>query len=91
MEHPLRTPEYGSSVVYHDPVGRAHQALVTAPWGPTCVNLVFVSSDESKVDTYGRQIERQTSCVHKGSTPVHGNYWRWPDEEPNPVKPLPPV
>lgn len=46
------------------------------------VNLVYVSSDPQKMDTYGRQIERQTSIVHRSMQPAPGgaNSWCWPDE-----------
>lgn len=46
---------------------------------PGC-NLVFVSSDVQKFDTYGRQIERETSVSHKASSGMPGRYWCWPDE-----------
>lgn len=83
----LKTSDH---VVYVDQVGRRHEALVTIVWennphyspstpAPGC-NLVFVSGDESKDDPYGRQIERETSVVHKTNQPAHGNYWLWPDE-----------
>lgn len=75
-----RQPQCGEPVIYVDPVGRARHALVTQPWGPTCVNLVFVSGDEARRDPNGRQIERQSSSVHASVQPVHGNYWRFPDE-----------
>ncbi len=50
--------------------------------GPPCVNLLWVDSDESKTDPYGRQISRQTSNSHGDSqSPKRlGNYWLWPDE-----------
>lgn len=51
----------GDVVVYTDGYRRDHDALVTAVWGPNCVNVVFVSGDGAKEDTYGRQIERETS------------------------------
>lgn len=75
----------GDVVVYHNPVGRPSNALVQAVWGPTCINIILVSLDESKTDSYGRQIEHQTSCSHKDTMKVHGNYWRLPSEEPNPI------
>jgi hypothetical protein len=76
----------GESVIYVDPVARQFSALVTAVWSPTCINLVLVSGDESKGDTYGRQIERQTSMPHKSMNSAHGHYWMFPGEEPNPIQ-----
>ena len=82
----LRQPTVGCHVIYHDPKGVPSEALVTAVWSnlPTgCLNLVHVSTDESKSDCYGRQIERVTSLCHKETMKVHGFYWRFPEEEPN--------
>lgn len=81
-----RLPLVGEPVVYVDPVGVAHPALVTAPWGPTCINLVYVSKDDSRRDSYGRQLERAPSCSHATVVPVHGNYWRFPDEPAKPTE-----
>lgn len=78
-----RKPNIGDVVIWHDPYGNPHNALVQAVWSPACINIVLVSYDDSKQDTYGRQIEHQTSQVHKSLQPVHGYYWRFPDEEPN--------
>jgi hypothetical protein len=77
--------EVGDLVVYVDPVAKPSNALVTAVWGPTCINVVAMSDNEAETDSYGRQIKRFTSVMHKSVTPAHGNYWRRPDEEPNPV------
>ena len=55
-----------------------------AGWIP-CVNLLWVSSDPKRQDSYGRQTERESSVVHATSSGVHGAYWRFDDEEPNPV------
>jgi hypothetical protein len=79
-----RKADVGQVVVFHNARGVPHNALVTVAWTETCVNLVFVSGDEAKKDQYGRQIERETSVQHKSVQGVHGNYWRFPDEEPNP-------
>lgn len=49
---------------------------------PLC-NVVFVSTDTSKEDPYGRQIERATSVTYgrnQGMTPFLGMCWCWPDE-----------
>jgi uncharacterized membrane protein len=75
----------GDVVVYHNPVAKRFNAIVTAVWSKTCINVVIVSGDETKTDSYGRQIERVTSLMHKTVTTVHGNYWRFEDEEPNPI------
>lgn len=77
--------QVGQHVVYVDPVARQHDAVITAVWGPTCINVVFVSNDESKTDSYGRQIERQTSLSHRSVTPAHGQYFMLPGDTPNPV------
>ena len=84
-----RLPEVGQFVVWHDPVGNANNALVTAVWTPKCINVVIVSADTTKTDAYGRQIERNTSCSHKSVNNVHGFYWRFTDEEPNGYTPPP--
>jgi hypothetical protein len=92
METKVRTYDHNSSIVYVDPQGVAHSALVTQWWNgdtpveaymsahgePGC-NLVYVA-DKAKRDPYGTQIERATSVVHKSKQPAHGNYWAWPDE-----------
>jgi len=80
-----RIPKVGDSVIFVDPVARDRTALVTAVWSPTCINVVFVSLDESMTDTYGRQIARSTSVSHLNKNSAHGNYWRWADEEKKPV------
>jgi hypothetical protein len=76
----------GEFVIYHDPKGQPHNALVTtvhSNWKNPCINVVIVSSDETRRDGYGRQIERVTSVSHASHVSAHGNYWRRPDEQPN--------
>lgn len=81
-------PNLGQSVVFCDAKGIDHDALVTAVWSETCINVLWVSGDESKTDTYGRQIERQTSVTHATCQgQAHGNYWRLKDEPRNEYKP----
>lgn len=82
-----RKVEVGNHVIWHESDGRACDAIVTAVWTPTCINVVIVSPEEAKTDQYGRQIERRTSCTYKSTQQVHGFYWRYPDEEPNPYVP----
>lgn len=88
-----REYKVGQHVIFVDPTGVRHDALVTVWWTwdkassyqsntgmPGC-NVVFVSDDERKSDQYGRQIEeRFTSVLHKSYQPAHGNYWMFPDE-----------
>jgi hypothetical protein len=86
----MRRTLVGGHVVYHDPRGEPHDALLTTVWSDDefpLVNLVLVSSDDTRQDAYGRQIERQTSCNHASKMNVHGNYWRFPDETPNAYTP----
>lgn len=82
-QRPVKDVHVGDTVIWHDSTGGAHKALVTAVWSPNCINVVFVSDDIARQDTYGRQIERATSCNHKLQMNVHGFYWRFEDEEPN--------
>ena len=77
-----RNPKMGEAVVYVDPVGQAHPAIVTQPWSKDCVNVAFVTRDDKRRDPYGQQIERSTSLMHQSVVPVHGNYWRYVDETP---------
>ena len=81
------TLEVGQGVIYADAKGVDHKALVTVAWDATTVNLVFVSSDETRRDEYGRQIERATSVSHVSIMGAHGGNWRLPGEKQNPYKP----
>jgi len=77
----------GDVVIYHDERGVAHNALLTSAWEGTqnpTVNLIFVSSDESMQDSYGRQTKRESSVIHASNSTVHGRYWRRETEEPVP-------
>jgi hypothetical protein len=82
----MRTPEIGEFVVFHDSNGRPHNGLVLCVHSATCINLVHVESDEARQDTYGRQTDHPTSISHGSQEQVHGFYWRYPEEEPNPYK-----
>ena len=83
----------GAPIMWIDEHGVPHHALVTQWWtgnqeireyrsenGEPGCNLVLVSSDETKKDQYGRQIEHKTSVVHKTKQSAHGWLWCWPDE-----------
>ena len=74
-------PHVGGIVVYTDPTGIDHDALCTAVWTPSCINVVFISGDEAKTDPYGRQIERETSVSKAGPENVAwGRCFRMPGE-----------
>lgn len=94
MKPDLSALEVGHQVVYVDPTGAQIPALVTAIWGDPkgpavpCINLVYVSTDPQRTDNFGRQMERQTSLVHRSAQPAHGNYYMLPDDEPNPIAEL---
>jgi hypothetical protein len=74
--------EVGDHVIYIDPVGKEHKALVTANWGKDTpmksLNIVYVSDNEAETDSYGRQIKHDTSVVHESAQPAHGRKWREP-------------
>ena len=76
-----RTPEVGQHVIWHDPTGKPYDALITAVWTPTCINIVRVG-DENETDQYGRQIKRETSQSHGSVNKVHGFFWRFIHVEP---------
>lgn len=74
-------PIEGEPVIYVDEFKREHQALVTANWGAKddaapSLNLVIVSRDENKTDTYGRQIQRETSVVHLSHQSAQARCWK---------------
>jgi hypothetical protein len=86
-----RTIDIGDGIKVVDSHGVQHDALVSQHWGdgrktlkegefmPT-INVAFISSDSTKTDQYGRQIERDTSVPHKSNTDAPGRYWFFPDE-----------
>lgn len=91
----MKDVNVGDAIVYHEPDGTGKNGIVIAVWsqGPSyCLNLVTIEDDPARDDSYGRQIKRPTSISYKDNMPVHSNYWRWPEDEPNPVaQPLPPT
>ncbi len=70
--------QVGDVVTFCDPIGLERPALVTAVHqgdDEPSLNVVFVSSDEAEHDSYGRQISRETSVVHKRAQPADGMFW----------------
>lgn len=88
----MRELEIGMAVRYWDEHRVEHRALITAVHGEIkeidghvwipCVNVVWVSKDESKQDPYGRQLERQSSVVNRVDMHIEGPpavCWDWLD------------
>jgi hypothetical protein len=80
----------GDRIVFVDTHRNHRPALVTHVWGqetypsggagPT-INLVTISDDPKRDDTYGRQRENQTSVTHWKNQQVAGGYcWYHADE-----------
>lgn len=80
-----KEPQVGDSVIFIDSHRVEHQALVTNVFGAwqdgySGCNVVYTSSDESKQDPYGRQLERATSICHVSVNPARAYCWRNVDE-----------
>lgn len=72
----------GQVVKYRDENGKDHDALITAIHGTTgtdSVNLVYVSEDESRTDSYGQQMIRDCSVVHADFQNANGKFWFLPE------------
>jgi hypothetical protein len=88
----MKTLKIGDAVKFVDPHGVERDALVTNCWGGTggqleydeskpvnsCINVVYVTEDANKTDSYGRQTEHETSVSHKSATLAPGRYWHQP-------------
>jgi hypothetical protein len=70
----------GTACVYTDPRGQRFNALITAVWGPQCINLVYVNDVEGQTDSYGQKLLRATSLMHGSIVQAHGNFWMLPGE-----------
>jgi hypothetical protein len=72
-------PNVGDVITYVDEVSVAHDALVTAYHGGEqpngAVNCVYVSSDSTKRDPYGMQLERASSVSRQNEYTANGRYW----------------
>lgn len=75
--------QIGDAVKLKDESGEDHDALVTAihgvetdQWMPL-INAVYVTSDKSKYDPYGAQLERLSSLSHRDHphAPRGRYYW----------------
>jgi hypothetical protein len=78
----------GDQVIYTDPRGQDHDALITNAFSTgnvitpsNSINVAYVSDDSSRTDQYGRQLERETSVQHQSVQTAHGRFWRFAGEE----------
>lgn len=79
MKNP-EIPQVGDVIEYVDEVSVPHDALVTIYFGGEreggALNCVYLSSDSSKNDPYGRQVERASSVSRESEHTAHGRFWR---------------
>lgn len=76
-------PEVGNQVVYRDSDGTYHPAFVIAVHSGDIhplLNVVFLSTDATKLDAYGRAVLRATSVRHASERAPNGICWAWPRE-----------
>jgi len=78
----------GTACVFYDSQGRIHDALITAVWGPQCINVVYCTDVEGQRDNYGQKLVRATSVMHGNVQQAWGNYWLLPGETRAPVPPV---
>jgi hypothetical protein len=73
-------PGFGDVVIYVDELSVEHDALVTQYWGGEqpngALNCVYVTSEDTKRDPYGRQVERASSVSRQSEHTAHGRYWK---------------
>lgn len=65
----------GDVVTYKDEHSVDHNALVIHVHSENCINLLYLSGDESKSDSWGRQIERASSVQRQSDVTAHGRYF----------------
>ena len=70
-----RKLEIEDVVTYKDEFGVDHKALVTSIHSNDCINVVYLSSDEAKRDSWGRQVERASSVQRQSDVTAHGRYF----------------
>lgn len=73
----------GQHVIFADPQREEHDALITTVWNDDLVNVVYVSSDPAREDSYGRQTMRESSVSRYSESCCFGRTFR----DPASVKP----
>jgi hypothetical protein len=66
----------GDSVIYVDTHGVEQEALVTFVHSEQCINIIYVSDDPTRQDSFGRQIVRESSVSVQGPWCASGRYFR---------------
>lgn len=74
-------PTFGDTIIYVDETSNEHNALVTQYWGGSteggALNCVYVTSDDTKRDPYGNQLERASSVSrYREGVTAQGRYWK---------------
>lgn len=75
MDEVRKEVKIGDTVTYKDELGADHNALVNAVHSQECINVVYLSEDETKRDSWGRQTEHQSSVQRQGPHTAHGRYF----------------
>ena len=75
--HALLTAIHGERYTYDK--GYDNEPTIEKIENPS-VNLLLISPDPKREDTYGRQIERESSVVHSSNQGAWGNFWCLPEE-----------
>lgn len=74
--------DVGHHCFFFNPYGKRFDALITAVWGPSCINVVIVVDDPKQKDNYGRKTYKGYTSVNNGNAhEAHGYFWLWPDQE----------
>jgi hypothetical protein len=80
-----RFVKIGDHVIFIDTHRKQHSALVTEVWDSgveqrrdslPAINLLYVVKDETRMDQYGRQIERESSVVPVESNSAEANCYQ---------------
>jgi hypothetical protein len=76
LEQARKAQDSGASWATDEYIANLQTDAFKAQWRIPSINAVYVSTDESKTDPYGRQLEtRPTSVPHQSNQTAHGYYW----------------
>lgn len=77
----LTSVKVGDHVIYADESRVEHDALASDVFNPDLINVVYLSGDDSKKDSHGRQIERASSVSRHSASSCFGRTFRHPSTE----------